>query len=62
VLITLLTPSLAVTSRRLHDSGLSFAWWLISFIPVIGGVVNLVLMCLGGTRGGNQYGPDPRRA
>ena len=62
VLITLLLPSLAVTSRRLHDSGLSFAWWLISFIPVIGGFVNLVLMCLGGTRGGNQYGPDPRRA
>lgn len=62
VLITLLLPNLAVTSRRLHDSGLSFAWWLISFIPVIGGFVNLILMCLGGTRGGNQYGPDPRRA
>jgi uncharacterized membrane protein YhaH (DUF805 family) len=62
VLITLLLPNLAVTSRRLHDSGLSFAWWLISFIPLIGGFVNLILMCLGGTRGGNQYGPDPRRA
>jgi uncharacterized membrane protein YhaH (DUF805 family) len=62
VLITLLLPNLAVTSRRLHDSGLSFAWWLLSFIPLIGGLVNLVLMCLGGTRGGNQYGPDPRRA
>ena len=62
VLITLLLPNLAVTSRRLHDSGLSFAWWLLSFIPLIGGFVNLILMCLGGTRGGNQYGPDPRRA
>jgi uncharacterized membrane protein YhaH (DUF805 family) len=62
VLITLLLPNLAVTSRRLHDSGLSFAWWLISFIPLIGGFVNLILMCLSGTRGGNQYGPDPRRA
>lgn len=62
VLITLLLPNLAVTSRRLHDSGLSFAWWLVSFIPLIGGFVNLILMCLGGTRGGNQYGPDPRRA
>ena len=62
VLIGLLLPNLAVTSRRLHDSGLSFAWWLLSFIPVIGGVVNLVLMCLGGTPGGNRYGPDPRHA
>ena len=58
--IGLLLPSLAVTARRLHDSGLSFAWWLVAFIPVVGGVINLVLMCLAGTRGGNAYGPDPR--
>jgi uncharacterized membrane protein YhaH (DUF805 family) len=62
VLIGLLLPNLAVTSRRLHDSGLSFAWWLVSFIPVIGGVITLVMMCLGGTRGSNAYGPDPRYA
>ena len=58
--IGLLLPSLAVTARRLHDSGLSFAWWLVTFIPVVGSVINLVLMCLAGTRGGNAYGPDPR--
>lgn len=61
-LIGLLLPHLAVTARRLHDSGLSFAWWLVTFIPVFGGVINLVLMCLGGTRGGNAYGPNPREA
>lgn len=62
VMIGLFLPNLAVTSRRLHDSGLSFAWWLLTFIPLIGWLVNLVLVCLGGTRGENAYGPNPRDA
>lgn len=60
--IALFVPNLAVTSRRLHDSGLSFAWWLVILVPVIGGLIGLVLLCLGGTRGENAYGANPRGA
>ena len=31
--LAILTPSLAVTVRRLHDAGRS-AWWLLMFVPM----------------------------
>lgn len=34
--IALFIPSLAVTSRRFHDAGWSFWWYLMVFLPVIG--------------------------
>ena len=49
-------PSLAVTVRRLHDTGKSGAWYFISFIPIIGEIWILVLMCLEGDRNSNYYG------
>ncbi|EEX40407.1 DUF805 domain-containing protein [Vibrio sp. Vb2880] len=39
-------PLVAVTVRRLHDTGRSGWWSLVCFIPVIGVVVLLVLMAL----------------
>jgi uncharacterized membrane protein YhaH (DUF805 family) len=30
------------------------------FLPVIGGLVILVFMCLNGTPGGNRFGPNPK--
>jgi uncharacterized membrane protein YhaH (DUF805 family) len=54
-----LLPSLAVTVRRLHDTGHS-GWWLLwGFVP-FGCLVVLVLTLLNGHRGPNQYGPDPK--
>ena len=32
----------------------------MSFIPYIGGWIVFVFMCLDGTHGQNQYGPDPK--
>lgn len=55
-------PNLAVTVRRLHDSGRSGGWFFIAFVPCIGGLWLLVLLLLGGTPGANQYGEDPRTA
>lgn len=59
-------PSLAVSVRRLHDSGKS-GWWLlihltgiIPFIRFIGSVIMIVLMCLDSDPGPNQYGPNPK--
>lgn len=54
-----LIPSLAVGVRRLHDTDRSGWWLLIALIPLIGGIVLLVFMVSGGTRGPNRFGPDP---
>jgi uncharacterized membrane protein YhaH (DUF805 family) len=58
--LAVLIPTLAVTVRRLHDQDRTGWWLLIGLIPVVGGIVLLVFMCLEGTRGPNQYGPDPK--
>lgn len=59
VVLAIFVPALAVTVRRLHDQDKSGWWILINFIP-FGGIVLLVFMCLEGTNGPNQYGPDPK--
>jgi uncharacterized membrane protein YhaH (DUF805 family) len=52
-------PHLSVTVRRLHDQDKSGWYYLLSFIPYIGGLILLVFMCSRGTYGENQYGFDP---
>lgn len=56
----IILPSIAVTVRRLHDQDKPGSWFFISFIPLIGGIWMLVLMCTEGTAGPNRYGPDPK--
>ncbi len=53
-------PSIAVAVRRLHDTGRNRWWYLVTFIPAVGGFILLILMCLDGEIGSNQYGPDPK--
>ncbi|MEZ0244289.1 MAG: DUF805 domain-containing protein [Sphingomonas sp.] len=55
----ILVPSIAVTVRRLHDRDMSGWFYLISFVPYVGGLIIFVFMCLPGTPGENQYGDDP---
>lgn len=52
-------PMGAMGVRRMHDRGLSGWWQLLTFVPVIGGLLWLVLTALRGTQGHNRYGPDP---
>jgi uncharacterized membrane protein YhaH (DUF805 family) len=52
-------PHLAVAVRRLHDTGRSGWWYLIALVPFVGGIILLVFLCLGGTHGPNEFGPDP---
>jgi len=59
VLIVLI-PGLAVLIRRLHDTGKSGAYILISFIPLIGTIWLLVLLFTEGDTGDNEYGADPK--
>ena len=58
--VAMILPSIAVTVRRLHDTDRSGWWYLLVFLPVIGGLVILVFMCLNGTPGGNRFGPNPK--
>lgn len=53
-------PSLGVSIRRLHDINKSGWWFLLIFIPLIGAIVLIVFDCTEGTRGNNDYGPDPK--
>lgn len=61
-LLASLVPGIAVAIRRLHDTGRSGWWLLISFIPFIGGLVLLVFYCLPGTPGSNRFGPPAGRS
>ena len=58
--LTHLVPSLAVTIRRLHDTGKSGWFYLLSFIPYIGGLIIFIFTVIEGDRGDNKYGPDPK--
>lgn len=60
LILAIFIPSLAVQVRRFHDQDKSGWFVLLGFIPLIGGIILLVFMCLEGTRGTNQYGPDPK--
>lgn len=55
-----LIPSIAVTVRRFHDQDKSGWFYLLSFIPYVGGLIALVFMLIEGTRGPNRFGPDPK--
>lgn len=57
-LLTLL-PSLAVTSRRLHDIDKSAWWMLLGLVPIIGWIVMIYWLCQPGTEGPNRFGHDP---
>jgi uncharacterized membrane protein YhaH (DUF805 family) len=63
VSLVLIWPSLAVSIKRWHDRGKSGWWVLIVLIPFIGWIWALIETgFLEGTRGPNQYGPDPLEA
>lgn len=60
--LILALPSIAVTVRRLHDTGRSGWWWLLSALCGIGAIIVFVF-CLGDSAAGdNQYGPNPKSA
>ncbi|MCA3778455.1 MAG: DUF805 domain-containing protein [Burkholderia sp.] len=59
VSLALLIPGIAVSVRRLHDTGRSGWFLLIALIPLVGGILLLVWMCSRGTEGPNRFGADP---
>ncbi len=59
--LAMLIPGLAVSARRLHDTGRSGWWMLIAFIP-FGSIVLLIFHLIDSEPGPNQYGPNPKQA
>jgi len=58
--LAMLYPAFAVYAKRWHDRNKSGWWSLILLVPFIGAIWFLVECgILEGTRGANQYGPDP---
>ncbi len=58
--LAVLLPGLAVSIRRLHDTGRSGWWLLILLIPLIGAIVLLIFMAQDSNPGENQFGPNPK--
>lgn len=59
VSLLLLLPGLGLCVRRLHDIDKSGWWFFINFIPLIGTIWFIVLMCRDSMHTPNQYGPEP---
>lgn len=61
LVLLLLLPFGSAIVRRLHDSGRS-AWDLwICIAPWIGAAIATAFLLWDGTKGPNEYGPDPRQ-
>ena len=56
----LLIPELAVTVRRLHDTGKPGWYLLIALIPIVGGILLLVWTVMDSKPETNEYGPSPK--
>lgn len=56
--LAFIIPYLAAGVRRLHDTGKSGWWWLLSLVP-FGWIVLLVFLVSEGDKGSNQYGVPP---
>lgn len=59
-MLGILLPSLAVTTRRLHDIGRSGWWQLLNLLPFIGFIVLLVMLVKDSQPGDNAWGPSPK--
>lgn len=53
-------PTLAATSRRLHDVGRQGETMFMGLIPLAGGIALLVLLCSDSMKESNEYGPSTK--
>ena len=49
--------ALAALAKRLHDVGASGGLCLLSFVPLLGLLLAVLMLFVGGTDGNNRYGP-----
>lgn len=60
--LAMLIPTIAAGIRRLHDTDKSGWLMLITFVPLVGGILLIVFMAMEGTPGPNRYGSGPEPA
>jgi uncharacterized membrane protein YhaH (DUF805 family) len=58
--LAVMLPGIAVSVRRLHDTGRSGWWLLIGLVPCAGAIILLVFMVQDSQPGDNEYGPNPK--
>jgi uncharacterized membrane protein YhaH (DUF805 family) len=58
--LIVLLPGLGVTVRRLHDTERSGWWFLITLVPIVGGILLLVYLAQDTKPGANRFGPSPK--
>lgn len=58
--LAVLIPAIAVSVRRLHDTGRTGWWLLISLVPLVGFIVLIVFLVQDSTPGENEYGANPK--
>ena len=59
-MLGVLIPGLAVSVRRLHDTGRNGWWLLIVFVPLAGWLIALYFLVQPGDSTENRYGADPK--
>jgi uncharacterized membrane protein YhaH (DUF805 family) len=57
--LALLIPGVAITVRRLQDTGKSWPYILIGLIPFVGWII-LLVFCIQPSVGPNEYGDGPQ--
>ncbi|MFT7386980.1 MAG: uncharacterized membrane protein YhaH (DUF805 family) [Candidatus Endobugula sp.] len=57
--LVMLVPSISIATRRLHNTGRSGWWQLISVVPLIG-IIVLIVFLVQDSKQDNEYGPNPK--
>jgi uncharacterized membrane protein YhaH (DUF805 family) len=53
--LAVLVPGLAVTWRRLHDTGRSGGWYFLTFVPLVGGIIVIVFLASASKPEGQRF-------
>jgi uncharacterized membrane protein YhaH (DUF805 family) len=57
--LAILLPGIGLSFRRMHDTGRSGWWLLITMIPCVGFIIFIVFMATDGQPHPNEYGEVP---
>ena len=58
--VAVLVPSLAIVSRRLHDTDTSFGYYFLILIPIVGAILVIFKLATDGTPGPNRFGTSAK--
>lgn len=58
--VVMFVPTLALCLRRLHDIGKSGWWYLLVFVPLVGGIIMVIWFCKDSDPQPNRWGRSPK--